>query len=117
MRRPLLLLLLVCACAPMRPATRVELASRDLTVRGDGAAAVARALRDQGFTVVDHTPYRGELELIVSSKGATLRSDGFWVEDVQGDDAAAIARGLATSPNVASFIRNSGLPQQLNLTN
>ncbi len=110
------LLLLLCACTPLRPATRAELASRDLTVRGDNAAAVAGALRDQGFHVVDHAPYRGELELTVEGLHATLRSDSFWCADADGSDAAAIARSLAASPNVASFIRNGSLPQQVNFT-
>ena len=115
--RRLPLLLLLSACAPLNPATRSELASRDLTVRGDGALDVARALRQQGFTVVGHPPYRGELELTVVGHHATLRSDDFWVADAEGEDAASIARSLAASPNVASFIRNGSLPQQMNLQN
>ena len=114
--RRLLLLLLLCACAPPHPATRGELASRELTVRGDNAAEVAQALRDLGFHVVAHSPYRGELELTVKGHFATLRSDSFWCADADGSDAAAIARSLAASPNVASFIRNGSLPQQANFT-
>lgn len=107
-RLPLLLLLL--ACAPLRPATRAELLSRDLTVRGGDD--VARALREAGFRVVAHAPYRGELELTVEGTRGTLRSDGLWVADVEGESPQALAAALARAPEVASFIRNNGLPQQ-----
>jgi hypothetical protein len=42
---------------------------------------------------------------------ATLRSDGFFVDQVRGDPAA-IAEALAASSRVAEFVRNSGTVEQ-----
>jgi hypothetical protein len=39
----------------------------------------------------------------------TLRSDGFFVDEVSGPDAAL---RLARGQRIADFCRNSGLPQQ-----
>jgi len=43
---------------------------------------------------------------------ATLRSDGWFVDEAVGTDLDALAETLALSQRVADFIRNSGLPQQ-----
>lgn len=121
-------LLLASACAAPghwppkpaeHPATRRELAAYELTVQAPSAeerAAFAKALAAQGFDVVDHPPYRLQLEVTLTheppSLVATLRSDGFFVDEAVGDGVEALSRTLAVSQRVADFIRNSGLPQQ-----
>jgi hypothetical protein len=52
---------------------------------------------------------------------ATLRSDGFFVDearapDDQRDALSQLARSLAQSQGMASFVRNSGTPQQAGQT-
>ena len=108
------------ACAPREhwapraaehPPTRAELQLYPLTVHGP--PELAQAMAAQGFRVVEHEPYKGDLSLDLSPDGvATLRSDGFFVDEAAGPDIKAIARQLAVSQRVADFIRNSGLPQQ-----
>jgi hypothetical protein len=116
-----------------RPSSRLELASRNLTVRYEGNhpgldQALSRALASEGFTVVSHPPYHEDLELTLSVVRehdtaiavASLRSDGFFVAEVRAPDqddetaAAALARNLARSQGTADFIRNSGTPEQTN---
>jgi hypothetical protein len=101
------------------PATRAELAAYELTVRGP--PGLARAFSDLGFRVVDHPPYHLQLEVTLTREGdqlvATLRSDGFFVDEALGSSLDALARTLAVSARVAEFIRNSGLPQQLAFPN
>ena len=122
------LLLAACACAapghwPARPAehppTRSELAAYEITVQATSAAeraAFARALAAKGFEVVEHPPYRMQWEVTLTHEGdslvATLRSDGFFVDEAVGADVLALASTLAVSQRVADFVRNSGLPQQ-----
>ncbi len=109
-----------------RPLSRSELASRNLTV-ADGehhpglCHAFSLALATEGFTVVAHPPYHEELEVTLSVARAaeaavavaTLRSDGFFVDEARapldGNDAtaAALARTLAVSQGVADFVRNT----------
>lgn len=89
-----------------RPATRTELAAWPLSV--SDPALVAR-FEQAGFRVVTRPPYKGELRLSVENGMYTLRSDGFFVDQVSGPDAATL---LARSERVAWFVRNSGLPQQ-----
>jgi hypothetical protein len=115
------------------PLTHRELASRSVTITDAGGApgfadALSQALAVEGFTVVDHEPYHGELELTVNTRRsrsgpvavATLRSDGFFVDEVrahveQGDAAAAwLAKSLAISQGMADFVRNGGTPSQTN---
>ena len=128
---------LACGCASgewrsrpaEHPSSRTELGSRDVTVDAgadpDLSRAVAKAMSDAGFKVVSHPPYHKELELTVNvlqaPQGpiavATLRSDGFFVDEVRapggGDGiAAALAQTLAGSQAMADFVRNNGLPQQ-----
>jgi hypothetical protein len=123
-----LVLATALACAreahwPPRPAkhppTRAELAVYELTVKAaDPAekAAFAQALKARGFNVVDHEPYKGQLEVELTHEGpklvATLRSDGFFVDEALGSTVDELAATLAVSQRVADFIRNSGLPQQ-----
>jgi len=122
------LLLLASACAtqghwPPRPAghpaTRSELAAYEITVQAPSPEerdTFARALSQQGFDVVDHPPYRMQWEATLTHEGsslvATLRSDGFFVDEAVGADVEALAKTLAVSQRVADFVRNSGLPQQ-----
>ena len=114
------------------PLTRGELASRNLSVADEAhdaalSAAFARALASEGFNVVAHPPYHEDLEVTLSvvrrTDGevviGTLRSDGFFVDEVKAppDDPApaALARALAVSQGMADFVHNSGTPQQRNL--
>jgi len=116
------------ACAPQghwpprpaeHPPTRAELAFYELTVKAadpSEGAAFARALAARGFNVVDHQPYKGQLEATLTHEDhalvATLRSDGWFVDEAVGTDVDALAETLTLSQRVADFIRNSGLPQQ-----
>jgi hypothetical protein len=128
MKRVLPLLVAIIACAPgghwpARPAehppTPAELAFYELTVKaanpGD-RAAFAQALAARGFTVVNHEPYNRQLEVTLTHEDstlvATLRSDGWFVDEAIGPDVQALSGTLAVSQRVADFIRNSGLPQQ-----
>lgn len=133
------LLFLCGACGHYRaslaeqPLTHRELASRRITVSDAGGApgfadALSQALAGEGFNVVDHEPYHGDLEVTVSTKRtrrgpvaiATLRSDGFFVDEArapvpEGDAAAAwLAKTLAISQGMTDFVRNGGTPQQSN---
>jgi hypothetical protein len=113
--RPLAIVLLLCACGGSyqsvraeKPATGAELAEYPVSV----ADPVLRdAMARAGFTVVERAPYRGELQLSIVGQVATLRSDGFFVDQVRGDPAA-IAEALAASSRVAEFVRNSGTVEQ-----
>lgn len=108
-----------------KPLTPAELSSRSVTVTGTDPGlrdAFAQALANDGFTVVSHPPYHEELEVTVSTQGpvaiATLRSDGFFVDEERatGNDTAALAKALAMSSAIADFVRNGGLPQQTNFS-
>jgi hypothetical protein len=126
--RAALPLLLASACAMPRhwppkpaehPATRGELGAYELTVQAPSAeerAAFTRALSALGFDVVDHPPYRRQLEVTLTHEPpalvATLRSDGFFVDEAVGDTVEDLARTLAVSERVKDFIHNSGVPQQ-----
>ncbi len=128
MKRAAIVLVAALACArqahwPPRPAdhppTPQELAFYELTVRADDPAereAFARALAARGFNVVDHPPRKGHLEVTLTHEGstlvATLRSDGFFVDEALGSTVEQLTDTLAVSQRVADFIRNSGLPQQ-----
>lgn len=96
------------------PATRAELASYELTVRGPPEFAAAMA--ERGFHVVDHPPYNLQLEVTLERESdalvATLRSDGWFVDEAVAANIDGAASTLAVSARVAEFIRNSGLPQQ-----
>jgi hypothetical protein len=115
-----------------RPLTRAELSSREVSVTAadpDLASEVARAMVGEGFKVVGHPPYHEELEVSLNVEQApqglvavaTLRSDGFFVDEVQasgniGQAAASVAKTLAGSQAMADFVRNNGVPQQSKLT-
>jgi hypothetical protein len=118
--------LLASACAggwqgerASRPVSRVELASCRVTVSGAEPLAgdLREALAQQGFTVVAHPPYQGDLELRVAMGVATLTSDEFFVEEVRAPDARSMAEALAASKRVADFVRNSGTVQQRDVVN
>ena len=119
------------ACAPQghwppqpaaRPPTPKELAYYEVTVRAPSAdeqAAFKQALAARGFTVVDHAPYKGQLEVTLTHEPgtlvATLRSDDWFVDEALGPDVETIVETLAVSQRLTDFIRNSGLPQQKNV--
>jgi hypothetical protein len=122
------LLLAILACArqahwPPRPAkdppTSKELAFYELTVKAadpEERNAFAESLSSRGFTVVEHEPYKGQLDVTLTEEHetlvATLRSDGWFVDEALGPDVDALTETLAVSQRVTDFIRNSGLPQQ-----
>jgi hypothetical protein len=128
MKRVALAVLAAVACAreahwPPRPAehpaTPAELAFYELTVVAADPVereAFARALSARGFTVVDHPPRKGHLEVTLTQEDgtlvATLRSDGWFVDEALGSSVEQLTETLAVSQRVADFIRNSGLPQQ-----
>ena len=117
-----------------KPLTHGELSSRALSIADDAHdpalyTAFARALAKEGFTVVERPPYHEDLEVTLSIARkpagavalATLRSDGFFIEEAQapldGADAAeALASTLAVAQGTADFFRNSGTPQQKGLS-
>ena len=121
-------LLAVLACAPQahwpprpaeNPPTAAELAFYELTVQAPERteqAAFRAAFAARGFNVVDHPPRKGQLEVTLTheeqTEVATLRSDGWFVDEALGTDFAGLVETLAISQRVADFIRNSGLPQQ-----
>ena len=92
-----------------KPATAAELAPWPVSVRDP---ALADDFSRAGFRVVQRPPYKGELELRLQGGVYTLRSDGFFVDEVSGPDAAS---RLAHSRRVAEFVRNSGTVQQREL--
>ena len=128
MRVLLVVVVLMSACGPRghwpprpsdHPATRAELGVYELTVRADSSAEredFARALSVRGFSVVQHEPRKGHLEVLLTHEGrsavATLRSDDWFVDEAVGGSLEGLAETLAVSQRVADFIRNSGLPQQ-----
>ena len=134
MRKRLLPLVVAIACArnaywPSKPAehpaTLAELQIYELSVYGPTPAErdeFAKALAARGFHVVDHDPIvRRQLAITLAhDRGtlvATMRSDGFWVDDALGSSPEELAGILARSERIAWFIRNSGLPQQHDITN
>jgi hypothetical protein len=98
-----------------KPVTRTELQSSPVSVRDP---VLRGALAQAGFVAVERPPYKGELELTAvgdaGERVASLRSDGYFVDQVRGDPEA-IARALAESSRVAEFVRNSGTVEQRNL--
>ena len=111
--------LLVAACAvgrwesvrAERPATRSELAAWAVSVPDP---ALREEMAKAGFVAVARPPYKGDLALAVVQGVATLTSDGYFVDQVRGDDAA-IAEALVHSRRVAEFVRNSGTVEQRDL--
>jgi hypothetical protein len=108
-----------------RPLARTELGIHPVTV--DPAPeplrdAVVQTLKDKGFRVVDHPPYRGDLKLVLAVNGdravATLRSDDFFVDEAETElldpekAAAALVDSLAVSEGLAFYMRFNGTPAQ-----
>ncbi len=91
-----------------KPVTRAELAAYPVSVADP---VLREAMAKAGFTVVARAPYKGELQLTGDGQLATLRSDGFFVDEFRGDPSA-IAEALAASSRVADFVRYSGTVQQ-----
>jgi hypothetical protein len=116
--RWLILLALSCACTAGHwesvpsdhPATPHELSFLRLTVIGP--PALAEALTQQGFAVVSHRPFDGDLELVFANGVAILRSDGYFIDELHGDDPRKLAEELAHSSRVAAFVRDSGTVEQ-----
>jgi hypothetical protein len=114
----LLLIISACACAvghwesvpAEHPASQRELSFLRVTVIGprELADAMARA----GFQVVEHRAWKEDLELRYENGVATLRSEGYFVDEIRGDDVERIAQRFARSKRVADFVRMSGTVEQ-----
>jgi hypothetical protein len=120
-RTPLLSLLAVSCAANQwhslpsdKPLSPRERAAYEITVTD---TALAAALSAAGFAVVKHPTHTVELEAIVSTAGGqevvTLRSDGFFIDEVRAapGDVDALVRAVANSQALADFVHNSGTPQ------
>ncbi|HEY6910736.1 MAG TPA: hypothetical protein VI356_15260 [Myxococcales bacterium] len=101
------------------PATTAELEVYDMAVHApapEERAAFADALSAHRFRVVPGEARHGHWDVYFTHEGdqlvATLRSDGFFVDEAVGPDVDSLAATLAKSARVAEFIRNSGLPIQ-----
>jgi hypothetical protein len=101
------------------PATRMELEFYDMAVHADDPgerAAFAQELTARHFRVVPGESRRGHWDVYLTHEGdqlvATLRSDGFFVDEAVGPEVGSLAGTLARSARVKEFCQNSGLPQQ-----
>jgi hypothetical protein len=101
------------------PASARELEFYDTAVHAptpDERAALAQALTAHHFRVVPGESRKGQWDVYLTHEGdhlvATLRSDGFFVDEAVGGDVDALADTLARSQRVLEFVQNSGLPQQ-----
>jgi hypothetical protein len=97
----------------------MELEFYDMAVHADDAAeraGFAAALTAHHFRVVPGESRRGHWDVYLTHEGeqlvATLRSDGFFVDEALGMDMETLASTLARSARVKEFCQNSGLPQQ-----
>src|SRR3954463_12443251 len=104
------------------PATPMELEFYDMAVHADDPgerAAFAQELTARHFRVVPGKSRKGHWDVYLTHEGdqlvATLRSDGFFVDEAVGKDVVDLAHTLAVSQRVNEFIKNSGLPVQRNL--
>ena len=92
------------------PPTAYELALLRVTVLGP--PELAEAMAREGFQVVHHPAYKEDLELKYRGGVATLRSDGFFVDQIRGDDLDQIAHRFARAKRVKDFIVMSGTVEQ-----
>jgi hypothetical protein len=125
MSRAALIAVALLACAPGRwesprarhPASKDELASCRVTIVADEPLRdeLKQALARQGFGVVEHPAWHGDLELKAAPGLAVLRSDDFFVDQVRAPDAAGMAQALAMSRRVRDFVRDSGTVEQRNV--
>jgi hypothetical protein len=92
------------------PPTQYELSFLRVTVLGP--PELADAMAREGFKVVNHPAYKEDLELKYGHGVATLRSDGYFVDEIRGDDLDQIAYRFARSKRVKDFIVMSGTVQQ-----
>jgi hypothetical protein len=112
------LLALSCACAigqwqsvpAEHPVSRAELSYLRVTVIG--SAELAEALARQGFVVVEHPAWHGDLQLRFENGVAHLTSDGYFVDELRGEDQEQLAERIARSRRIAEFVRNSGTVEQ-----
>jgi hypothetical protein len=104
-----------------KPATPAELALYPVTIQTAAIDGLPEALARAGFRVAPRTLTRQELQLSLrvetDTAVATLRSDGFFVDEVRAPASSPddLARALARSRRVAEFVRNSGTPEQRSL--
>jgi hypothetical protein len=92
------------------PPTLYELSFLHVTVLGP--PELADAMAQEGFQVVNHPAYKEDLELRYRGGVATLRSGGYFVDQIQSDDPEEIAYRLARSKRVKDFIVMSGTVEQ-----
>lgn len=93
-----------------RPASRAELAALRITVVGP--PELADAFAAQGFNVVAHPPLHADLLARFESGMLTVTSDGYFVDQLRGDDPRQLAEAIARSDRMAWFVRNSGTVEQ-----
>lgn len=92
------------------PPTQYELSFLRVTVLGP--RELAEAMAKEGFQVVNHPAYKEDLELRYRRGVATLRSGGYFVDEIRGDDLEQIAYRFARSKRVKDFIQMSGTVEQ-----
>ena len=92
------------------PPTQHELSFLRVTVLGP--PELADAMAQEGFQVVNHPAYKEDLELRYRNGVATLRSGGYFVDEIRGGDLDEIAYRFARSKRVKDFIVMSGTVEQ-----
>ena len=116
--KPRILLALSCSCAvgqwqsvpAEHPVSRAELSHLRMTVMGP--PELAAALAAQGFDIVQHAPYHSDLLARFDGGWLRVTSDGYFVDQLRGDDPLQLAEGIARSDRMAWFVRNSGTVEQ-----
>jgi hypothetical protein len=93
-----------------RPASHAELAALRITVIGP--PELADAFAAQGFNVVQHAPFHGDLLARFFDGVLKVTSDGHFVDQVRGGDLRQLAEAIARSDRMAWFVRNSGTVEQ-----
>jgi hypothetical protein len=92
------------------PASRHELSLLRITVVG--SQELGQALQEEGFEVVQHPPFHGDLLARYQGGVTKLSSDGYFVDELRGDDPRQLAGRIAKSERLAQFVRNSGTVEQ-----
>ncbi|HEX4384955.1 MAG TPA: hypothetical protein VH083_18480 [Myxococcales bacterium] len=93
-----------------QPASRRELSLLRITVVG--SPQLGEALQQQGFEVVPHPPFRGDLLARYEDGVTKVSSDGYFVDELRGGDPQKLAERIAKSERIAQFVRNSGTVEQ-----
>jgi hypothetical protein len=92
------------------PVSHAELAALRMTVVGP--PELADAFAAQGFVIVPHPPFHGDLLARYDGGILKVTSDGYFVDQLRGDDPQKLAEQLARGDRLAWFVRNSGTVEQ-----